>query len=164
MRYKSIVLIVLALASCATPPTKAVPQASPTPAPTAEYIVSAERKSASLAEIKNLVAKLNAIIDRKAYSDWLAYLDDDYLKTYSDPVRLQAYSNNSPFLKANGIKLTTLQDYFLFVVVPSRAKVVVDDISFVDENRVEVWTVVDNERYLLYFLKLYGNQWKISSW
>lgn len=162
MRFKSFILVALTAVSCSTPPPP--PQPSPQPSPAAHFVVSQERKQASLLEIKNLVAKLNAIIDRKAFSEWVAYLDDDYLKTYSDPVRLHDYSINSPFLKANGIKLTSLQDYFTFVVAPSRAKVVVDDISFVDENRVEVWTVVDNERLLLYLLKLYGNQWKISSW
>ncbi len=108
--------------------------------------------------------KLNTIIDKKAFSEWQGYLDDAYRKIYSDPQRLKDYSDNSPFLKQAGVKLTSLEDYFRFVVVPSRAKVVVDDISFVDEDRVEVWTVVDNERLLLYLLKLYGNRWKISSW
>ncbi len=164
MRLKSVILVALAVASCSTPPPHPQPSPSPSPSPQAGFVVSPERKQASLVEIKTLVAKLNAIIDRKAYTDWLGYLDDAYLKTYSDPVRLHDYSINSPFLKANNIKLATLQDYFTFVVAPSRAKVVVDDITFVDENRVEVWTVVDNERLLLYLLKLYGNQWKISSW
>jgi hypothetical protein len=160
MRFKSVILVALVAVSCSTPP----PPPQPSPQPSSGFVVSPERKQASLVEIKSLVAKLNAIIDRKAFSEWVAYLDDAYLKTYSDPVRLHDYSLNSPFLKANGIKLTSLEDYFTFVVAPSRAKVVVDDISFVDENRVQVWTVVDNERLLLYLLKLYGNQWKISSW
>jgi hypothetical protein len=148
--------------SCSSPPPP--PQPSPQPSPKAGFVVSPERKQASLVEIRALVDKLNGIIDRKSYDDWLPYLDDSYLKTYSDPQRLREYSATSPFLKQYSIKLTSLLDYFQFVVVPSRAKVTVDDITFVDENRVEVWTVIDNERFLLYLLKLYGKQWKISSW
>jgi len=154
--------VAFVLASCSTSPAQQPAQPSPTPSK--GFVVSAERKNASLVEIKALVSKMNAIIDKKAFSEWLPYLDDAYLNTYSDPQRLKDYSANSPFLKGNGIKLNSLEDYFRFVVVPSRAKVAVDDITFVDENRVEVWTVVDNERLLLYLLKLYGNSWKISSW
>ena len=135
---------------------------SPVAPPT--FQVSEEKKQASLVEIKILVDKLNLIIERKAFLEWKTYLDQEYLTTYSDPVRLKEYSANSPFLKQYNVKLKTLEDFFLFVVVPSRAKVKVDDISFLDENRVNVWTVVDNERVLLYLLKLYGKEWKISSW
>ena len=152
--------------SCSSPPPAppAAPQTSPQPSSKTAFVVSPERKQASLVEIRALVDKLNGIIDRRAFDDWLPYLDDAYLNTYSDPQRLKDYSTNSPFLIQYNIKLTSLLDYFQFVVVPSRAKVTVDDITFVDENRVEVWTVIDNERFLLYLLKLYGKEWKISSW
>jgi len=166
-------LAVLVFASCATPPRPVTtpapvpavsgPEAKP-PAEPGEFQVSKEKKLASLAEIKLLVDKLNAIIGNKAFSEWKTYLDQDYIRTYSDPVRLKEYSANSPFLRQYSVKLKSLEDFFQFVVVPSRAKVTVDDISFLDENRVNVWTVVDNERVLLYLLKLYGKEWKISSW
>jgi hypothetical protein len=135
-----------------------------TPAAPAEFKVSAEKKQTTLAAIRVLVDKLNGIIAKKAFVEWKSYLDQDYVRTYSDPGRLKDYSANSPFLKQYNIKLKTLEDFFRFVVVPSRADTVVDDISFVDENRVNVWTVVDNEKVLLYLLKLYDKEWKISSW
>jgi hypothetical protein len=161
---------VVLLSACATPPPAvkpvapvAAPKAPVSPAPT-EFQVSAEKKQASLVEIRALVDKLNAIIAKKSFTEWRPYLDEDYIHVYSDPVRLKAYSTSSPFLKQMKISLKTLEDYFKFVVVPSRADVTVEDITFVDENRVNVWTVVDNERVLLYLLKLYGKEWKISSW
>jgi len=166
-------LVLVLAVSCTTPPPRlanpapepAVTSVKPVPPRDAPvFVVSEEKKQASLAEIRILVDKLNAIIERKAFSEWKTYLDLDYLKTYSDPQRLKEYSANSPFLKQYSVKLKSLEDFFLFVVVPSRARVKVDDISFLDENRVNVWTVVDNERVLLYLLKLYGKEWKISSW
>lgn len=167
----SLVIAFALLVACASPPPPVKPvTVTPTPAVTppaaapTEYQVSAEKKQASLVEIRALVDKLNAIIAKKSFSEWRPYLDEEYIHVYSDPVRLKAYSTSSPFLKQMKINLKTLEDYFRFVVVPSRADVTVEDITFVDENRVNVWTVVDNERVLLYLLKLYGKEWKISSW
>ena len=186
--FIGLTLLIL-LASCATPPPPPTPAPEPVvevsvPAPLPEPIpeppavvvpvpvpemppvfeVTPEKKETSLTEIRALVDKLNAIIAKKAFAEWKTYLDQDYLKIYGDPVRLKEYSEKSPFLKQFNLKLKNLEDYFKFVVVPSRADVVVDDIGFVDENRVNVFTVVDNEQVLLYLLKLYGKEWKISSW
>jgi hypothetical protein len=174
-------LTLLWLVSCVTPPSAppAAPVAEPVTAPvvepppvvtppppadTGEFQVSVERKQSSLAEIRVLVDKLNALIQKKAFQEWKTYLDQDYIRTYSDPVKLRDVTARDPVLKNLNIKLKNLEDFFKFEVVPSRADTVVDDISFVDENRVYVWTVVDNERFLLYLLKLYGKEWKISSW
>ena len=172
MRFLPFVLLFVLAVSCTTPPP-AKPVVEPTPKPVVTvpapkvpgvFEVTPEKKQASLVAIKSLVDKLNAIIANKAFEEWKTYLDDAYVATYGDPIRLKEYSANSPFLKQFNIKLKSLEDYFKFVVVPSRANVAVDDISFLDENRVNVWTVVDNERVLLYLLKLYGKEWKISSW
>jgi len=174
MRLSILIILVSAVVSCATPPPGAKPAEVQPPAdkpaavaPTAApgvFVVSPEKKQASLVAIRALVDKLNAIIASKAFEEWKTYLDEAYLSTYGDPIRLKDYSANSPFLKQYNVKLKSLEDYFKFVVVPSRANVAVDDISFLDENRVNVWTVVDNEKVLLYLLKLYGKEWKISSW
>ncbi len=170
-RLSVVFLVLLATVSCATAPSGPEPAPEPVPAvvevPPPEvpvFQVSAEKKQSAMNEITALVDTLNAIIAKKSFSEWKPYLDREYIRTYGDPVLLKEYSENSPFLKQFNIKLKTLEDYFKFVVVPSRAETVVDDISFVDENRVNVWTVVDNERVLLYLLKLYDKEWKISSW
>lgn len=169
----SLLFFALWMASCATTPPAPVPappaapaiEPSPEPAPVVngEYQVSAARKAESLNEIRALVDKLNAIIDRKAFTEWKTYLDDEYLTTYSSAAKLKEYSQ-TPFLKQQGRTLRNLQDFFNFVVVVSRANVTVDDISFVDENRVKVLTVIDGDKLVLYLLKLYGKEWKISSW
>jgi hypothetical protein len=142
-----------------------VPTPEPTVAPVEpSYQVTPEKKQTSLAEIKVLVEKLNALIEKKNFAEWKTYLDQDYIRTYSDPARLKDYSARDPVLKQFKKVMKTLEDYFIFQVVPSRANVVVDDIAFLDENRVYVYTVVDKERVLLYLLKLYDKEWKISSW
>lgn len=171
--FLASVFSLLALVSCVTPPEPPAPQPvvepkapepEGVPAAPVEFQVSAEKKETTMAEIRVLVDKLNAIIAKKSFGEWRPYLDREYTRTYGDPVLLAEYSAKSPFLRQFNIKLKTLEDYFKYVVVPSRADTFVDDITFVDENRVNVWTVVDNERVLLYLLKLYDEGWKISSW
>ena len=185
MRFATAGAVLLLMASCATPPSAPVPAlpvplvevvgevALPPPEPVVEanppappvFQVSEEKKTTSLAEIRTLVERLNAVIARKSFAEWTTHLDDDYIKTYSDPFRLREISS-TPFLKQFNLKLKSLEDYFKMVVVPSRAdgRDTVDDITFLDENRVEVWSVVDNEHVLLYLLKRYGKEWKISVW
>ena len=148
------------------PPVVEAPVVEPAPLPTEpqEFQVSVEKKQTSLAEIRVLVDKLNALIEKKAFGEWKSYLDQDYIQTYSSARKLSDVSARDPLLVQLKKKLKTLEDYFTWEVVPSRVKATVDDITFLDEDRVYVWTVVDNERFLLYLLKLYGKEWKISSW
>jgi len=161
-------LVLLLLAACASPPAhpKAAPPAGPAAPPpgVVEFQVSPEKKQASLVQIRVLVDQLNGLIAKKDYESWLTHLDQDYVRTYSDPAKLRDVSARDPVLKSMGIKLKSLEDFFTYEVVPSRTNTQVDDITFLDENRVYVWTVVDNERFLLYLLKLYGKEGKISSW
>ena len=193
MRIAPLLFVLLLAASCAsappapkptpvptpeptplpTPEPTPVPTPEPTPVPTPEptlapvepeYQVTPEKKQTSLAEIKILVEKLNALIEKKNFAEWKTYLDQDYIHTYSDPARLKDYSARDPVLKQFKKVMKNLEDYFIYQVVPSRANVTVDDIAFLDENRVYVYTVVDKERVLLYLLKLYDKEWKISSW
>jgi len=163
-------LLLIWVVSCTSPPPPpkkpasppvAVEQAAPAPV---EFPVTAEKKQTSLAQIRVLVDQLNDLIARQDFSDWVTHLDQDYIRVYSDPVKLRDVTARDPVLKSLSLKLRTLEDYFKFEVVPSRANTKVDDITFLDENRVYVWTVVDNERFLLYLLKLYGKEWKISTW
>jgi len=126
--------------------------------------VTVEKKQTSLAQIRVLVDQLNGLIAQKDFPDWVSHLDQDYIRVYSDPVKLRDVTARDPVLKSLNLKLRSLEDFFKYEVVPSRANTKVDDITFLDENRVYVWTVVDNERFLLYLLKLYGKEWKISSW
>ena len=107
---------------------------------------------------------MNTIIQNQDYQTWLSYLDQAYIQAYSNPDYLAKLSDK-PILKKNNIRLLTLEDYFSYVVVPSRSiNEEVDDITFIDENRVEAWMMIKNQKALLYQLKLYGKEWKISYW
>ena len=62
----------------------------------------------------------------------------------------------------NNIVLKSLEDYFNFVVVPSRANLRLDDLVFLKETEVEAIMVVGNRRVTLYRLIKIGDQWLIG--
>ena len=112
-------------------------------------------------EVEDTIADLNEIIASRDFLRWQYYLTDNYRRTYSDP-RVLAESSRSAILQRNNITLRSLEDYFRFVVVPSRANVRLDEIVFVDESTVEAIMVVAGERYLVYNLTKAGDRWKID--
>ncbi|MDR2102828.1 MAG: hypothetical protein LBP42_01855 [Treponema sp.] len=113
------------------------------------------------AEIQALVEDLNDIIRAKNYDAWIVCLEEEYLAEKSSPQYL-AQISEQPRLKSQNIVLTSPRDYFIHVVVPSRANDRVDDIEFVAKNRVKAYTINANgQRLRLYDLENKGNGWKI---
>jgi len=128
-------------------------------------LVSIAQHDSTLDEVKRFIGSLNDIISKKNYSAWKAALSQDYLKEISSPEFLKEISD-SPALKTRNIVLRTPEDYFINVVVPSRANSRVDDIEFVGTNRVKAFTIIKNrtgdEQWLvLYDLEKVSNSWLI---
>jgi hypothetical protein len=124
--------------------------------------VSEELYEQTFTEVEKTISELNEIIADRNFSAWQDYLTDDYRRTYSDPEVL-AESSQSTVLVRNNITLRTLEDYFNFVVVPSRSNARLDDLVFIGEETVEAIMEVNERRYLLYLLKKTGNRWKIDT-
>jgi hypothetical protein len=141
-------------------PTTTIPDADETPFSQEE--VTEELYDQTFDEVGETIAELNQIIANEDFARWQTYLTDDYRRTYSDP-NVLAESSQSAVLRRNNIRLETLEDYFRFVVVPSRANVRLDDILFTDESTVEAIMEVEGERYLLYNLTKSGDRWKIDT-
>lgn len=112
-------------------------------------------------DVQALIESLNQIIRDKNYEEWVAYLGNEYRTALSDTAFLSRVSS-SAILRKQGIVLTELRDYFIHVVVPSRAKDRVDDIEFIGQNRVKAFTVDTKGRRLrLYDLEKTPTGWKI---
>jgi hypothetical protein len=123
--------------------------------------ITEEEFNFTKAEIQALVENLNNIIRTKNYNAWLDCLGMDYLAERSSPAYL-AQISEQPRLKSQNIVLTGPEDYFVYVVIPSRANDRVDDIEFIAKNRVKAYTVNANgQRLRLYDLENRGNGWKI---
>jgi hypothetical protein len=116
-------------------------------------------------DVQHFIEELNQIIRRKDYNAWKAALSRDYFDQIASPENLQQVSE-LPAMKTRGITLKSAEDYFINVVVPSRANSRVDDIEFIGEHRVKAFTVMTNnsgeeQRLRLYDLEKTGNIWKI---
>lgn len=132
-------------------------------APREEFEVTEEVYEQTFDEVEQTIARLNTIIRERNFEAWKSYLTDEYEEEYSDPETLAEWSE-SPLLQRNEITLRSLEDYFSFVVVPSRSNARLDDLEFVDENTVEAFMNVRGRRALLYLLRKEDGVWKIDSY
>lgn len=139
----------------------AEPEAEPEEEPS-KIEVSEELYDQTFTEVERTINELNEIISNRNFGAWQRYLTDNYRRTYSDPAVLEQ-SSQSAVLVRNNITLESLEDYFNFVVVPSRSNARLDDLVFVDEDTVEAIMEVNDRRYLLYLLKKTNDRWKIDT-
>lgn len=149
------------------PTSPPVPPEQPTPPQTGdlikkgEILVTKEEYQKTFDDIHALIQDLNRIISAQDYTAWTTHLTPEYIKTFSDPKILNAISDQ-PMLKRQNLQLASLEDYFLHVVVPSRADARLDDLDFVSKTQVKAITVIDGKRYILYNLRLENGGWKIA--
>jgi hypothetical protein len=139
------------------------------PVPVAEqafdpHSISQEVFDSTKVDIKKFIENLNELIRSKNYKAWVSYLSDDYITERSSAEFLTGSSDmlmrsRDPSKRR---KLNTLEDYFLYVVVPSRANDRVDDIEFITQTRIKALTIAPNgERLRLYELENSQNTCKI---
>ncbi|MDR0623163.1 MAG: hypothetical protein LBG10_01895 [Treponema sp.] len=123
--------------------------------------ISREVFDSTKVDVQQFIQNLNAIIRGRDYNAWVSHLGDDYYAEKSSPQYLSQVSEQ-PRLKTQKIVLSSAQDYFIHVVVPSRQNDRVDDIEFVSPTRVKAYTVTPNgQRLRLYDLESSENTWKI---
>ena len=116
-------------------------------------------------DVQHFIENLNGIIISRNYNAWKEALSDEYFEMISSLEYLDQISEQ-PAMKTRKIVLKTAEDFFINVVVPSRANSRVDDIEFISENRVKAFTINVNrageeQRLRLYDLEHIGNIWKI---
>ena len=133
--------------------------------PGTAFQISKEEYKSTMVDVQHFIEQLNQIIRKKDYNSWKAALSNDYFAQIASPENLQQVSE-LPAMKTRGITLKSAEDYFINVVVPSRANSRVDDIEFIGEHRVKAFTIMTNnsgeeQRLRLYDLEKTGNIWKI---
>jgi len=154
------------------PPVEVVPVPEPvvtTPAPViveeiveviddfSQDMITVEFFATTMEEITQFVENLNQIIRNRNFQAWRAYLSSDYLGYISSADHLRQLSE-LPAMRTRNIVLRTVEDYFIHVVVPSRANLRVGNIEFVDMNRVKAF---DDRGLRLYDLEKINNSWTI---
>ncbi len=125
------------------------------------FSVSEEVFTETFEDIRELISDLNAIIRDENYDRWLKYLTDEYIGHFSSPEILKENSEQ-PVLKKNNISLSSMRDYFRWVVAPSRSDVRLDDLVFIDNEHVKAIMVFNGQRTILYLLEKDGAGWKIG--
>ena len=112
-------------------------------------------------EVQQFIGNLNDIIRARDFQTWTTHLGTAYLNMMKTPDFLSRMSSSAR-LKSQHIVLGSVEDYFTYVVIPSRANDRVDDIEFVSPRRVKVYTINDKgQRLRLYDLEKTGDMWKI---
>jgi len=127
--------------------------------------ISQEQHQSTMTEVQKFIEEQNKNIKSKNFEAWKKSLSPEYFAEISSAENLKQLSE-LPGMKSRKIVLKTVQDYFLNVVVPSRADLHVDDIKFISANRVKVFTITTNkageeQRLQLYELEKIGNSWII---
>jgi hypothetical protein len=124
--------------------------------------LSQESYDEILDEVKAFVDNLNLIIKSKNYYRWRSVLSEELLKEISSPEFLANVSNTNS-MKRRGIVLKKPEDYFNYVVVPSRANSRVDKIEIMDNNRVKAYYIDTRkeETVRLYELAKTRDSWTI---
>ncbi len=149
------------------PPEKVIEEIHETPDDTEsedqEFEVTQSMYEQAFEEIEELIAKLNSVIARGQFNRWKTFISQAYSEKYSSDETLNEY-NQYPQLLENNIVLTSLEDYFKVVVVPSRSQAVLKEIVFVSENKIVAYSSFDGKRAKLYELEKIDGMWKISVW
>jgi Icc-related predicted phosphoesterase len=149
------------------PPAPGPRAASSPPAPAGDLIqkgrilVTKEEYQKTFDDIRQLIEQLNQIIAARDYEAWTEHLTSEYVRTYSNPQTLSLISNQ-PMLVRQNLRIASLKDYFLYVVVPSRANARLDDLEFINKTQVKAITVIGGKRYILYNLRFEDGSWKIA--
>jgi len=112
-------------------------------------------------EVIDMIADLDLKISQGQYEGWVSHLSASYMKHYNSPEMLHTL-NQYPQLMDNGIILKDLEDFFQWVVVPSRSQAILEDIVFFGENQVVAYTSYEGEKAKLYELVRLNGVWKIT--
>ena len=145
------------------PPPEPEPEPEPTQeSETGEFVVTTEIYEKTFDELAGMIRDWNAIIARKDYAAWHENLSEDYITTRSADSYLSMVSRMQKLRNQNTV-LRTLEDFFVHVVVPSRVDAELDNIVFVNENKVKAYAVIDGESAVLFYVVKEDGRWKIGT-
>jgi hypothetical protein len=120
-----------------------------------------ELYAATLVDIQNFIQSLDILIKAKDYDEWLKLLAPSYYERINTAEFLDTISQQ-PRLKSQNIVLRNSRDYFLNVVVASRADLQANDIEFFTMTRVMVFTINQKgEKIRIYTLDKTPGSWEI---
>lgn len=135
--------------------------AESTAEPDEDFEVTEELYEQTFSEVEEVILTLNELIRSDDFEGWREYLTQEYIDEITSEENL-AELNQSTLLQRNDIVIEDLEDYFEYVVAPSRSNLRLDDIEFIDDNTVQAIMIVRDRRAILYLLRRIDGEWRIS--
>ncbi len=142
-----------------------VPEAvAPVPEEPEEFVVTEEIYKQTFEDIEAFILNLNSIIKAEDFDTWDSFLTDEYRAYYSDPAVLKGISDELKKKFRYELRMRTLKDYFIYIVVGSRQEAALDEIEFIDETHILAYSIVNDTPAILYYLAYEEDGWKIAKW
>ena len=111
-----------------------------------------------------LINELNSVMKEQNYKVWLNYLDEESKIYWSNKTNLKKAQKRLP---VKGLTLSTLEDYFKYIFIPSRQGNEMDEIRYETESSVKAVQIRTDEkgRYagdtVYYYLRKVKGEWKL---
>lgn len=124
-----------------------------------ENAVSKEEFSDDKTTILNSIADLSSIMETKNYQEWLKYIDPTSIAYYSNPANLRKAEKKLPY---KTIQIRTINDYFLYVFIPSRKRSQVDEIRYISKTDIKAVQVKEDfSTVVYYYFKKVDGKWMV---
>ena len=126
---------------------------------TDDEFVTKQEFSEDKATILHIIDELSKIMETKDAKAWKKYIEPDSIKYYSNPVNLR---NAQKKLPIKTITLNSIDDYFVYVFIPSRKRSRVDEIRYISKTNIKVVQVKEDfSTVVYYYFKKIDDNWYV---
>ena len=112
-------------------------------------------------EIMYIIEQLSDAMKTLDYGKWRSYIDPDSAAYWSDPRKLKKAADRLPI---KGLSLESLQDYFKFVFIPSRAGRKVDEILIFQTHRSKRYRTTKEILSMIFYKKIINGWFSYHLW
>lgn len=120
--------------------------------------VSKDEFNEDKASIQQIIKELDIVMKESSFKKWVTYVDQESLDYWSKPVNLKKASSKLP---KKGLILKSLEDYFKFVFIPSRAGRDAPEIRYVTNKYVKAVQVQDEQDIIYYHFNKIDGKWML---
>lgn len=107
------------------------------------------------------IDELNAIMTDKNYSAWLKKIEPKSAEYWSNKDNLAKATERLP-KQLKSVRLSTLEDYFKYVFIPSRKGRTIDEIRYISSNAIKAVQVKEDKTTVYYTFKKIGDSWLVE--
>lgn len=121
--------------------------------------VTKEEFSDDKTAVLKVINDLSDIMATKDVNAWLKYIEPTSKEYYSNITNLKKAQKKLP---NKSINLNNINDYFIYVFIPSRKRSQVDEIRYISKNSIKAVQVKDDNSIVVYyyFTKI-NNKWMV---